>query len=66
MGSDLVNIVPPRTQPIDTPSCVAHWIQVKVEIVRIVSHIRFSIQVGFVPSEPFGPKSLSGMGQGYH
>ena len=45
-----------------SPGCAVHQIQFKVKIVEIVSHIRFSKQAGFLPNEPFGTGSLSGMG----
>ena len=44
--------------------CVTHRIRVKVKIVRIMSCIRFSIHVGFVPNGLFGSGSFSGVG--YH
>ena len=44
--------------------CVAHQIQVMVEIAGIVSLIQFTFQAGFVPNGLFEPGSLSGVG--YH
>ena len=42
---------------------MAHRIRGKVEIVEVMSRLRFSILASFVPNEAFGP-GLGGVGYG--